>query len=364
MTAKPNLFDYATSELSQDAFLCWLLSWADRKFADVDRAMHEAAVGFVRSIFDKCGIPNLEYNPHLVLEDVRKQHNSIDVLALIAHGKHKYALVIEDKTGTTMHGDQLDRYRKAVEDEYKRHTPLFVYLKTGEISKAIKAEEAGYVVYSRQDLLRTLEAKKNGIQNQIFRDFYERLREKHRRYEAFRIKNVDEWVKERAAWEGFFGSLQKKMKQQNPNWGYANNPAGGEYVFYWGGKKIVDGNVYMEIHKKWDESHEHNGRYFLAFKVSGILQRKNRSEIRWNLYKSLMKSARLLGWGDAVNKPKRFGYGETMVFCETVDQNRWLVESSDGKLNMSKTIERLLQANDVLCNAADQYEQQQNGEIA
>lgn len=25
----PNLFEFATSELSQDAFLCWLASWAD-----------------------------------------------------------------------------------------------------------------------------------------------------------------------------------------------------------------------------------------------------------------------------------------------------------------------------------------------
>ena len=25
---KPNLFKYATSELSQDAFICWLLEWA------------------------------------------------------------------------------------------------------------------------------------------------------------------------------------------------------------------------------------------------------------------------------------------------------------------------------------------------
>ena len=26
-----NLFDYATSELSQDAFICWLVSWINHK---------------------------------------------------------------------------------------------------------------------------------------------------------------------------------------------------------------------------------------------------------------------------------------------------------------------------------------------
>ena len=27
---RPNLFAFGRSELSQDAFLCWLLAWADR----------------------------------------------------------------------------------------------------------------------------------------------------------------------------------------------------------------------------------------------------------------------------------------------------------------------------------------------
>ena len=29
MSEKPNLFEYATSELSQDAFICWLLAWIE-----------------------------------------------------------------------------------------------------------------------------------------------------------------------------------------------------------------------------------------------------------------------------------------------------------------------------------------------
>lgn len=26
---KPNIFNFATSELSQDAFICWIISWFD-----------------------------------------------------------------------------------------------------------------------------------------------------------------------------------------------------------------------------------------------------------------------------------------------------------------------------------------------
>lgn len=38
---KPNLFTYATSELSQDAVLCWLFSWADPKQSREDEALHD-----------------------------------------------------------------------------------------------------------------------------------------------------------------------------------------------------------------------------------------------------------------------------------------------------------------------------------
>ncbi len=34
----PNLFSYATSELSQDAFICWSLEWASPVNAEKDQA--------------------------------------------------------------------------------------------------------------------------------------------------------------------------------------------------------------------------------------------------------------------------------------------------------------------------------------
>ena len=41
--AAPNLFAFATSELSQDAFICWLASWADPSCRSLDAPMHETA---------------------------------------------------------------------------------------------------------------------------------------------------------------------------------------------------------------------------------------------------------------------------------------------------------------------------------
>ncbi|NLY79687.1 MAG: hypothetical protein GX072_07305, partial [Lysinibacillus sp.] len=49
---RPNLFQFATSELSQDAFLCWLMSWAQKDFQSIDETMQKIAVNFISEIFN------------------------------------------------------------------------------------------------------------------------------------------------------------------------------------------------------------------------------------------------------------------------------------------------------------------------
>lgn len=43
MTKTPNIFDFATSELSQDAFLCWLIAWADSSQIENDETLNNCA---------------------------------------------------------------------------------------------------------------------------------------------------------------------------------------------------------------------------------------------------------------------------------------------------------------------------------
>ena len=50
--AKPNLFTYATSELSQDAMICWLLAWADPNNSS-NMQMYHIGVAFLNSLFEK-----------------------------------------------------------------------------------------------------------------------------------------------------------------------------------------------------------------------------------------------------------------------------------------------------------------------
>ena len=49
----PNLFSFATSELSQDAFICWLLSWENPKISESDKELHQCAIAFIKALFKK-----------------------------------------------------------------------------------------------------------------------------------------------------------------------------------------------------------------------------------------------------------------------------------------------------------------------
>lgn len=55
MMKRPNLFEYATKELSQDAFFAWLTRWAGPECAGEDRELNEHGVAFVKMLLGKEG---------------------------------------------------------------------------------------------------------------------------------------------------------------------------------------------------------------------------------------------------------------------------------------------------------------------
>jgi hypothetical protein len=102
--SQPNLFSYATSELSQDAFICWLLSWAAPKYKNIDTELHNCSKKLIGAFFEKHKVTTPE-SIHSI--EIRKQDNNIDVLCII---NDTYPIIIEDKTGTKNHSGQLSRY--------------------------------------------------------------------------------------------------------------------------------------------------------------------------------------------------------------------------------------------------------------
>ncbi|MBF1083939.1 MAG: hypothetical protein HXL43_06315 [Solobacterium sp.] len=105
-----NLFSFATSELSQDAFFCWSLNWLAVK-EDTDNPYYK----YGKAMLDLF----LGENKKDIYKEVKvlKQFNRIDVLVLFKDNQdNQYALIIEDKTNTSEHNEQIENYKNQLND--------------------------------------------------------------------------------------------------------------------------------------------------------------------------------------------------------------------------------------------------------
>ena len=118
---RPNLFRIATSELSQDAFLVWLIQWADPSTMQYDPALCTAGQDFIRFLLGKS--QKYDNIPKIDKVIVRKQVVTIqdkprkrkDIIDMWVEVNDRFLIVIEDKTGSAEHSRQLDRYKEAAQ---------------------------------------------------------------------------------------------------------------------------------------------------------------------------------------------------------------------------------------------------------
>ena len=101
---KHNLFAFATSELSQDAFFCWALDCLN---LDEDSPLY----GLGRSFWSLLSGRKNDDLPKIKGVVIRRQFKHMDVLALVVYSNQRVdALVIEDKVNTSEHDDQIQTY--------------------------------------------------------------------------------------------------------------------------------------------------------------------------------------------------------------------------------------------------------------
>lgn len=121
MNDYPNIFDYATKEFTQDAMICWLLNCKETCLPFLNK--------FIFKNNDEIkGEIEFEYGPS-------KQISRIDVFANIEYNGKYYPIIFENKSNTTIHDNQIERYCNQVYEWYKEKSELdtiyFVYFKTG-----------------------------------------------------------------------------------------------------------------------------------------------------------------------------------------------------------------------------------------
>ena len=125
-----NLFDYATKELSQDAFIMWLVDNNDEKS---DLELRNTSLSFISFLTDySLSVETISKSRIDVFSQVNHTDISIDVYKNKNDKVHDI-IVIEDKTGSSEH-NQLKDYNESIAKWSNKGNVYKVFYKIGKIT--------------------------------------------------------------------------------------------------------------------------------------------------------------------------------------------------------------------------------------
>lgn len=182
----PNIFKYATKELSQDAVICWLVSCAREATGE----LRECGVSFVQTLMRSCNssvinakngkVQALDEGSVIVIDaEPSKQYSKIDVYFQVKCDSKLVGVIIEDKIQAEMHGDQLERYLAIIGTDGDEELDFVkaVYLKTGYVfdDEREEAKRAGYCVFDAEDIENFFRNGRWSTTHPFVRDFAEHV---------------------------------------------------------------------------------------------------------------------------------------------------------------------------------------------
>jgi hypothetical protein len=230
---RPNLFHFASSELSQDAFFCWLASCADPSVINPELR----SVG--RSFLDLLALKKDVTLPVLIESvSARRQVNKIDIVIEI---NHSIVFIIEDKAGTSEHSNQLRRYLDWAMEYYSGWQVLPIYIQTYLQASFQDVAEQGFGVVTRSELIQMIPGT---CEDSVLNQFREHLVQLEAKYSAF--VEGSEW--DSYAWQGYLNRISQGI--EHCGWSYVPNPSGGFYAAYWGWTVTEYGEMYLQVSEK------------------------------------------------------------------------------------------------------------------
>lgn len=190
---KHNLFHYATSELSQDAFLCWLLSYAMEDGEGLDRELSSCAHALLQAFCPggkELYVVDIERQyPVKNNPQKGKKYPRIDILVTLRDRDGcERKLIIEDKVGTSEHSGQLETYKQILgPNDFPG-----IYYRSDLLGDVCAAEKAGYSVFTRREILPIFNHYAH-IQNVIFQSYYQKLKEDNENAQHYLDYPVSQW---------------------------------------------------------------------------------------------------------------------------------------------------------------------------
>ncbi|UTC62018.1 PD-(D/E)XK nuclease family protein [Treponema sp. OMZ 787] len=199
----PSLFDYATKELSQDAFFCWLFEWVHDDYKGLP--VYEYAIKLLSHITPD----NLKDKIKKIEKvEIKKQYERIDFIVII---NDELIYMFEDKVKTKEHDNQLERYKETISKHFPRCTPIYVYLKTNivwpEEIKIVQAKD--FLVL---DIYKIREILQGTCNNNIYMDFLQILDRRIGEIEAFDKEDINNWTYDN--WMGFVYTVSKHVRYE------------------------------------------------------------------------------------------------------------------------------------------------------
>lgn len=348
---KNNLFEYATSELSQDAFICWLASYAHEK-AEKDAALNECARKMLEMF-----VPEFK-DKNFKLLDVERQVDNVDVLLTVECEEKIYKIIVEDKTYTSEHDNQLERYKKELKEKHEENAVIVkgVYYKTGFQSDLSSVEKAGYEKISREKMLNLMQQYADKTNNQIFISYYNYWNSKQKLVETFETLPVVDW----GWWAvyGFYDYLHTKTDfldnhEFKSNYSYVSNVAGGFECFH---MPLKDANKELFIVDQIDKDGKViKHKCWLYLQIETIIgAKKTNMEIRLKVANDNENNTRVNTY-DLKNKfLTKYVYGNTkFVKPASLRTGKWMtVGIYDVKFGENDGIEVLMKS---LENAISDY---------
>ena len=225
-----NLFKWATSELSQDGFICWLMSFA--KNSGINPQLEACAWDFIHRI------PSLENAKRLVSIERQvavkipgeRQKGLIDVLLTVDDCK----VIIEDKIFSPADDAQMDKYVAALKAAGEKNIIGVFYKPISQWRFSSK-----YFTFKRDVLFSIFNLYKDKIHSDIFADYLEYLEHFESEETAYKTLPISQWWGIR--YHGFFQHLKDSGLVPDVTWyGYVANVQGGFMCMNWGKKTPQD----------------------------------------------------------------------------------------------------------------------------
>lgn len=365
---KPNIFEFATKELSQDAFLCYLLEFSKEENKNY-KDEYIFSNFFLKNILNKFSL-----DIEIKKLEIKKQYSNIDILLIL---NDEYYIIIEDKTFTSERKGQITSYKDKLKKILKDKQIVFdekkiygLYFKIGdECLQGIEEKEKtkGMKIKSllRKEIINIFENYSGD--NIIFNDYISYVKGIQERTENFAKADLR---KDMFTWgeiNGFYNALdlefknlkEKKIlpKQITTSWYYVANKNGGFLCYcFWNIEEYEKYKYYMQI--------EAIGKKEEALRKNDYFEKNLRLCVKVNsndkniniLYKGfeILKKEEIFSNGI---RPLKFSSGYDMTQLIITDyialNENGTINISETALNITEYLKELIKLEDKLKNLGD-----------